>query len=450
VENLKPVKSRTSVLLEITNRCYTGCGHCFQRGKTNAKGAHVPLETVKKRMDWIIDNVDQKKILLMGGEPLAHPDLEKIILHGLKQDKTIAIITSGNVRDDTRHNLDVVERYFSLGWLDIDLSYQPGGNEIQFKEFLQMIDRASKKRKRVIRKWQKAINYIESTIMLTPPTERTEIENDYIKNICVEEIVDALTLKKPRISTTVTLDASFAKSFQKFAQAYIFISACMGENLSNQTITTDGQKMRYTEHIKRHYLQFMRHFLKGQNAQFYNTLETFSDSDQVEFDLSLRVWGAGGKSPHHDDGRLTMHRKGAGVCSAVSNSIDYFEETIQLSSMTVNTDGNITHSSPTCLMTGNQYGNVDEMDTRLKTYLTIKRNIELNKRIIQVTKSMRAKSLAEYCKTDLMYEGKGSCDSCEFDLACNVCANIDRDKAYLPTVRDLEIRRIAERFDVSS
>lgn len=63
------VDSRT-VLLELTNKCYTGCtaDYCYKKLTVSTKGQHIPLEVITKRIDWIKKFVRCNTITILGGD----------------------------------------------------------------------------------------------------------------------------------------------------------------------------------------------------------------------------------------------------------------------------------------------------------------------------------------------------------------------------------------------
>ncbi len=57
-----------SVILEITQQCYTRCNWCYQKDWVTPKGHAIPLEVLKKRIEWIKTFTDSKEITLLAGQ----------------------------------------------------------------------------------------------------------------------------------------------------------------------------------------------------------------------------------------------------------------------------------------------------------------------------------------------------------------------------------------------
>ena len=51
-----------SALVEITDRCYTGCiaDYCYKKGIVSPKGKHLDLEVFKLRILWIKKSTNVK------------------------------------------------------------------------------------------------------------------------------------------------------------------------------------------------------------------------------------------------------------------------------------------------------------------------------------------------------------------------------------------------------
>lgn len=64
------------MLLKITEKCDMGCKHCLSSCTENGK--HMDIETLKSAVKWA-DIQDVTCIIVSGGEPFLHPDIEKIL-----------------------------------------------------------------------------------------------------------------------------------------------------------------------------------------------------------------------------------------------------------------------------------------------------------------------------------------------------------------------------------
>lgn len=69
------------VLLLVTDRCAMYCRHCTRRRMAGQTDRPLPLEQVKRAVEYIRDNSQIRDVLISGGDPLVMPDdrLESII-----------------------------------------------------------------------------------------------------------------------------------------------------------------------------------------------------------------------------------------------------------------------------------------------------------------------------------------------------------------------------------
>lgn len=99
--------------IEVTSRCNMGCLHC--RGKVSReehpRGQDMPFEMVKKAIDFAVDNAEDNflEIVISGGEPLLHPDLEKILEYCDARGVLKEITTNGSLVDD--RYIDMMKRF---------------------------------------------------------------------------------------------------------------------------------------------------------------------------------------------------------------------------------------------------------------------------------------------------------------------------------------------------
>ncbi len=82
-------KTRFSPSLCVTHNCNLNCVYCYQKHDT----ARMSLETAKKAIDWIFDNVPENmsdiEIGFIGGEPLLEFDLiKKIVQYTCSRERT--------------------------------------------------------------------------------------------------------------------------------------------------------------------------------------------------------------------------------------------------------------------------------------------------------------------------------------------------------------------------
>ena len=100
----KPYKNYfKTILLFITNRCNLNCANCFDRANVHGL-EEMNFEYIKTIID---SNPQVKKYDIMGGEPLLHGELDKILKYLAKKNKKIGLYTNGllldNFRDDYKN-----------------------------------------------------------------------------------------------------------------------------------------------------------------------------------------------------------------------------------------------------------------------------------------------------------------------------------------------------------
>ena len=86
--------SLKSVFLHLTNKCNLLCPHCYFKA-TKEKAEYLPFANIVKIIDELAD-IGGDKITLSGGEPLLHPDFEKIVEYASKKIK-VHILTNGSL-----------------------------------------------------------------------------------------------------------------------------------------------------------------------------------------------------------------------------------------------------------------------------------------------------------------------------------------------------------------
>lgn len=79
-----------SLLLFITGKCDLNCKNCFSTSTRNS--VEMNIDEIRRILDV---NKEFKKIDLMGGEPLLHKDIDKIISEIKKRNKQPSIYTNG-------------------------------------------------------------------------------------------------------------------------------------------------------------------------------------------------------------------------------------------------------------------------------------------------------------------------------------------------------------------
>lgn len=89
-----------SLQVQITERCSLLCNECFNMMQHYKKPQNYPLENIIKEFDKIMETVDNvSRVSLVGGEPLVHPDLFKIIHHLCEKQNIyhVRIMTNGTI-----------------------------------------------------------------------------------------------------------------------------------------------------------------------------------------------------------------------------------------------------------------------------------------------------------------------------------------------------------------
>jgi organic radical activating enzyme len=90
---------------------------------------------------WLKEFTDIKYIYILGGEPLTHPDFQKICNLLISQNIDTHVVTSGKISKlkYEENNLKYMLRMYSEGLVSIDLSYHDERNEMVYKKILQAI-----------------------------------------------------------------------------------------------------------------------------------------------------------------------------------------------------------------------------------------------------------------------------------------------------------------------
>jgi len=92
--------------IEPTTYCQLKCAGCYR--DCNRPGqipAHLPLEEMKKQVDWFITHRNVQTISIAGGEPLMYPHLEELITYISSKKCRTMIYTNGLLLDKERIKL---------------------------------------------------------------------------------------------------------------------------------------------------------------------------------------------------------------------------------------------------------------------------------------------------------------------------------------------------------
>jgi MoaA/NifB/PqqE/SkfB family radical SAM enzyme len=84
-------------IFAITNACNASCGFCnFALDvQPPERWHHVPLEGAKRAID-VLAGLFVRYLIVSGGEPTLHPDLEEIIRHAARRRMTVLLVTNGS------------------------------------------------------------------------------------------------------------------------------------------------------------------------------------------------------------------------------------------------------------------------------------------------------------------------------------------------------------------
>lgn len=85
--------------LEITRRCDLNCGYCYQ---TNDHSSDKTFQQVEEELLTILRLRKTDTILISGGEPLLHPNLEQIIMMVKNHNLKPVLLTNGNRLNEKR------------------------------------------------------------------------------------------------------------------------------------------------------------------------------------------------------------------------------------------------------------------------------------------------------------------------------------------------------------
>ncbi|MFW5888303.1 MAG: radical SAM protein [Patescibacteria group bacterium] len=125
-----------TILLFITNRCNLNCEHCFDRA--NLRGLkEMSFEYIKKIVD---NNPHVEKYDIMGGEPLLHSELNKILNYLEERGKKIGLYTNGFLLNKLPRNYKNLRLNLSFHSIYTeDLSLKPISKLHDYIEYFQYI-----------------------------------------------------------------------------------------------------------------------------------------------------------------------------------------------------------------------------------------------------------------------------------------------------------------------
>ena len=127
------VSTKHPILVHVIpmRRCNLDCGYCNEYDDVSKP---VPLEEMKRRLDRLAE-MGTSIITISGGEPLLHPDLDKIIRHIRKHGMIAGMITNGFFLNKER-----IERLNEAGLEHLQISIDNAAPDEVSKKSLKSLD----------------------------------------------------------------------------------------------------------------------------------------------------------------------------------------------------------------------------------------------------------------------------------------------------------------------
>jgi len=108
-----PKPSLRYILIHITNNCNLKCKHCY----VDKKGLDMPINIFQEVVEQFF-NMGGLKVMVTGGEPLLHPDIEEIFSTVRDYDLRLELLTNGTLIDSRLS--DVIKKYVDEVQVSID------------------------------------------------------------------------------------------------------------------------------------------------------------------------------------------------------------------------------------------------------------------------------------------------------------------------------------------
>ena len=358
--------------IEITTRCYTGCDMCYKQETVGPKKPHVPLETVIKRIDWINRFVLCQTIVLVGGEPLLHPDFIQIADYIISKGNTVSIITSGRLsfRPIEKINLLYALDLYEKGLLSFNLSYHPEGNDKQYLSVLAEIKKRYEKN-REARKARSQYSDLDHDLFSTVVLDGTYLEDEKLL-----AILNFLILNSYTEDDRCTFKSTRFKKLKAFLSDYF-----LGENPESRSIslsaTDDNRKFRHT-------------------IRFFGMVFV----EKIDGSTNHKV-----KLPE------------VGTCDIIGSTVK--DDSIFLPSLLVREDGDVVFSSAECNLTGGLF-NADLHQTKESITAACSASLDQIKSMIYLANRQKA---LENCNPD---GSEKPCTGCPFGNICTTCHAMKR------------------------
>ena len=110
------------MLIRITNKCTMGCSHCMIDA-SSPDGEHMPMAVFKKALSFARD-AGSLGLILSGGEPFEHPQLEEMVALAQKTAAVTIIATNGLFTLDSE-KLELAKRMSAFIQVTNDPRYYP-------------------------------------------------------------------------------------------------------------------------------------------------------------------------------------------------------------------------------------------------------------------------------------------------------------------------------------
>ncbi len=416
--NLEKTIICSTAILEITNKCYTNCKeYCYKGAIVGPKQPHISLDILKKRIDWIKKNTDAEEIYIIGGEPGLYPELKPLTEYIQEQDIRPGIITSGKFGSNVA-NRDYIIDLYSKGELEVELSYHPGKNELEYLSLHSYLKSEFNTRRK---------NIIAQIKQYTK--KKNKINANRLNNM-----LDQLTY------STITISENNA-SINGITNIFDFLlEQCNNMDLKEQTFYYNNRyNVSLSEVVDAEVQDLSKHFISFEQSEQYNSGFSIREADYTH---RVKIWGAT-LIKHDSSGITTYKTKGSenhnAICPGMKSSYSMLKRQVSLDSLLIRTDGEMTFSEPSCIASSPLLGNVDNLNQPKEIFSSIQTALDFYNKLIIETKSARAKTPKELCKQDSRFpeefldKSKYVCASCNFNIACNICNKTDKSLIQHPT-----------------
>jgi MoaA/NifB/PqqE/SkfB family radical SAM enzyme len=89
--------------VEPTTHCQLKCPQCYRLiDRPGFRPAHRPIEEMEAEVDELIRRRNLQSLSISGGEPLLHPDLDRLIRYARHRGLQVVLLTNGILLDRSR------------------------------------------------------------------------------------------------------------------------------------------------------------------------------------------------------------------------------------------------------------------------------------------------------------------------------------------------------------